>query len=409
MGTKIALVKNTFWLGMVEVASKIIMFGVTISIVRYLGPSNFGSYNLAFAYVSIYTILSDLGLNTIATRDVAKNRHESQKYLENILGIRLGLSIVIMIAILISLIFLKNPAIYPLIIMAAIYSLLQNGFTTFNAIFAAWERMELLFLTRLVYYLGVFGGAMLVIRLGGNVFNLVQAYTITTLMATAVGMILMRHFKLKVRFGFNKTFWKMVLKESLPMLGLSIVGTLYANTDTLLIGKFLGDEKVGFYQAAYKILFAFQSINVINNAIFPRINVLLREKNYLTLHKLIRLVIIVSAIGLIPLAVGITIFRETIVKLIYGERYLVASGTLAMLIWAGVINYFRIFTSNLLFARNKQSLVFWGVSAGLIVNVTINFFLMPTMGFEYSAVAMVASEVVVLAVTSVFAVRQSNR
>jgi len=406
MGIKTALVKNTFWLGMVEMTSKLIMFGVTISIVRYLGPSNFGSYNLAFAYVSIYTILSDLGLNTIATRDVAKNRRESQKYLENILGIRMVLSVVIMMVILISLFFLKNPNLYPLIIMAAIYTLLQNGFTTFNAIFAAWERMELLFLTRLAYYLGILGAAMVVINWRGSVFNLVQAYTITTLISTIVGIMIMRHFRLRVRLGYNRVFWGQILRESLPMLGLSIVGTLYANADTLLMGKFLGDEKVGFYQAAYKILFAFQSINVINNAIFPRMNMLLQQKNYATLSRLTKMVVIFSAIGLIPLATGITIFRETIVRIIYGERYLVASGTLALLVWSGVVNYFRIFVSNLLFARNKQSLVFWGVGAGLVVNVIINYFLMPKMGFEYAAVAMVVSEVVVLIVTTMFSLRE---
>ena len=80
--------------------------------------------------------------------------------------------------------------------------------------------------------------------------------------------ILIGKLKLKIAFELDKNFIFSLLKEALPLLGTTIVATIYANMDTLLIGRFWGQEKVGFYQSAYKILFAFQSINFINSKVF---------------------------------------------------------------------------------------------------------------------------------------------
>ena len=62
MSNKKILIKNTFWLSAVEFFSKILMFVVTVGLVRYWGAGEFGAYNLAFAYVAMFMILADLVL-----------------------------------------------------------------------------------------------------------------------------------------------------------------------------------------------------------------------------------------------------------------------------------------------------------------------------------------------------------
>ncbi len=399
MNTRNLLVKNTFWLGLVEAFSKVIMFGVTVSLVRYLGPRDFGTYNLAFSYVAMFMILADFGLNTIATRDMAKHRDLTDKYTSNLLGLKLLLSLIIAISIIVSLFVLPTSGTKTMILMVMFYNLVQNIGSIFTTIFVAWERMKLVFITKLAYYLGILISAFSVIYFHGSTINIIIAYGITTTLSVLFSALLIHRLGIKIKIAFDKAFCKELLIETIPFMGLAIVGTVYANNDTLLIGKFLGSTQVGFYQSAYKILFAFQSINVINNAIFPRLNVLIHENKTETLSKLIKIVVVLSILGLIPLATIITIFQNQIITLIYKPAFLPAASTMAILVWVGVVNYFRNLTSNLLFAQKKQHQVFLATTVGLVVNLTLNLIFIPQFGFIAAAWAFLAGETAILLVT----------
>ena len=389
---------------MVELISKGIMFFVTVSIVRYFGPKEFGVYNLAFAYVSIFLIFSDFGLATITTRDVSKDRGKSEQYIANMLGIKLGLSLIITLLLLLCLLFFPPSVPKTLVLIALVYSLFENIGTIFTSIFSAWEKMKYVFLTRLSFYLGILVSTLGTVIVKGNSTELVCAYAISTVISLLVSSLFIRRMHLKIGITFEPLFIKKIARETIPFLGLAIVGTLYASNDTLFIGHFFGNESVGFYQSAYKILFAFQSINVINNALFPRINVLLHSNNHETLKKLLLLIIGGSLILLIPLATGITIFQKFIVGLIYGKAYLASSTVMALLVWGGVVNYFRVLSSNILFARNKQNYVFGGVTLGLIGNLVVNYFIMPRTSYVTAAWGLLGSELLILSVTTYFVV-----
>lgn len=399
MSTRKLLFKNTFWLGLMEVFSKITMFAVTISLVRYLGPTDFGTFNLTFSYVAIFMVLSDFGLNTIVTRDVAKNRDQTHQYLSNLLGLKITLSLIIAFLIIISLFVLPTSGTRVMILIVMLYSLVQNVSSVFTSIFTAWERMELVFLVRLIYFVGILISVLIVIAFKGNQLDIVTAYLITVLLSLIPCIFLIGKLGITVKISFDKTFCQELLRESIPFIGLAIVNTIYFNNDTLLIGKFSGSTQVGFYQSAYKILFAFQSINVINNAIFPRLNILVHEHQNANLLKLIKMITFLSIISLVPLVMLITTFRQPIVSLIYGHSYLPAATAMAVLLWSGVINYFRNFTSNLLFAKRRQHQVLVATTSGLIINLFINFFFIPKFGFIAASWSLLISELFILIYT----------
>lgn len=392
------LVKNTFWLGGIEFFSKILLFFITVGLVRYWGSEEFGAFNLSFAYVALFMILSDFGLVTITTREVAKHRDLSEKYLGNLVGLKLALSVLIGILFVVSFLFFKRPVSIQLLVATLIYNLFLVFQNVFIAIFQAWEKMELVFWNRMVFYLGMLVSALLIIGLKGNAVNLVFGYILATVIAVIVGIYQLRLLNIRFKLDFNFKFWKEMVVESLPLLGMTIATVIYANNDTLLIGRYFGNSQVGWYQTAYKILFAFQSINVINNAVFPRIAVLFHENKKNTLKKIIKLIIVGSLLILIPLALAITWQKELIIKLIYGESFVVSAGVMSLLVWSGVINYFRIFVGNLLIIKKKQKIVFWSVAIGTLVGLIINFIFIPKLGFIQAGRSLIISELVILIV-----------
>jgi len=396
MSNKQILIKNTFWLSAIEFFSKILMFVVTVSLVRYWGASEFGAFNLSFAYVALFMILADFGLSTITLREVAKNRDLSEKYLGNLMGLKIFLSLIIGLLFTVSFLFINKPVPMQLLVITLIFSLVQSFQGLFIVIFQAWERMEMVFFNRMVFYVGVLITALLVISFRGSATNLVFGYMFSTLLAIILGIWQLHLLKIKIKVIFDFSFWKEIIKETLPLFGMTVAMVIYANNDTLLIGRYLGNDQVGFYQTAFKILFAFQSINVINYAIFPRLTVLFHEGKEETINKLIKLVIGISLFGLIPLAMVITWQRELIIKLIYGQSFVSSAGVMSLLIWSGVINYFRIFVGNLLVIKKKQNTVFVAVLAGTLINLATNYFLIPKFGFVQGGWSLIISEMVIL-------------
>ncbi len=279
-----------------------------------------------------------------------------------------------------------------------IYSLIQNFQNVFIVIFQAWERMEMVFFNRMVFYVGVLITALLIIKFHGNATYLVLGYGVATIFSIILGIWQTRLLKIKIKIAFDFSFWKELIKESLPLLGMTAAMVVYANNDTLLIGRYLGNDQVGWYQTAFKILFAFQSINVVNNAIFPRLTILFHENKKDTAKKLIKIVIGLSLIGLVILATLITWQRELIMKLIYGQSFVISAGVMSLLIWSGVINYFRVFMGNLLVIKHKQKIIFWAILAGTLINLAINYFLIPKNGFIQGGWSLIISELVVLGV-----------
>lgn len=402
MSNKKILIKNVFWLGAVEFFSKILLFFVVVGLVRYWGAKEFGAFNLASAYVSIFMILADFGLSTITTREVAKRKDLSEKYLGNLIGLKLLLSLVIGLFFAASFLFVNKPVSIELLVATLIYSLIQGFQTLFISIFQAWERMEMVFLNRMVFYVGVLVSALLVIKNNGSAINLVLGYGMSAVLTIMVGIWQSYLLKIKIKIIFDFSFWKEIIKETLPLLGMTAAMVIYANNDTLLIGRYFGNDQVGFYQTAYKILFAFQSINVVNYVVFPRLTILFHENNEDTAKKIIKLVTILSLLGLIPLAIVITWQRELIMKLIYGQSFMVAAKVMSLLVWSGVINYFRVFMGNLLVIKHKQNMVFWSILIGTLFNLTINYFLIPKLGFVQGGWSLVISEFVVLVLMMFF-------
>ena len=404
------LVKNTFWLGLIEVFSKLIMFFVTITIGRYLGIKSFGTYNYVFSFVAIIMIFSDLGVSTVITRDIARHPDQAGNYLGNALSLRLLTSLFIIILMSLSLFFFKRDSQYLfLIILATFYSLLQQFSALFVVILTAFEKMEFVFVTRIFFFVGILLSTLVVVDIHGSLSLLIVLNSVVSIISIIVTIYLIKQQQIVIVLQWQSQFILEILRQILPIFGFIACTQIYLNLDTLLIGKFFGDQTVGVYQAAYKILFAFQSINIINNAILPRISILVHQQKYATLVKLYKVVIVISLLILIPLATIISLNSRIIVTLIWpGSGYLAAATILPFMIWAGVINFFRNFATNYLLACNQQQYIFFAILIGLIVNSALNFFIMPTLGYSFAAVSLLISEVIILGVSLYFSFKNSQ-
>jgi O-antigen/teichoic acid export membrane protein len=283
-----------------------------------------------------------------------------------------------------------------LILLALTFNLFQNFSSLLCAAFSGLEAMQYNFISRFIYYLGILIAALLVVHTHGNPEKLITFYIITSIITFILTFLMLKVKNIKLTLVIDLPFWKKIIKDTLPLFGMAITGVIYLNIDSIIIGRNFGPEQVGFYQSAYKIFFAFQSINVINNSLFPRISSLIDKKKYSTLKKIIKFFILFSLLTLIPLGITISIFSKQIINIIYGPAFISTSPALIFLIWSGVVFYFRNFINNLLIANNKQKQVFYSNFLGTTINVMFNLFITSRFNYIYASIAMVISEIIIL-------------
>jgi O-antigen/teichoic acid export membrane protein len=95
----------------------------------------------------------------------------------------------------------------------------------------------------------------------------------------------------------------------------------------------------------------------------------------------------------------IAIYRAQIIHLIYGARFAGAADVMALLVVGGAISYFSGFFSSLLLIQKKQKKWFVALLVSLIINVTINYFIIPKYGLTEAGVGYIVGYIAQLLIT----------
>ena len=102
------LARNTSYLTIALIIQKVFSFSYFVLLARNIGPENLGKYYFAISLTTIFAIFIDLGLVNYLIRETAKGLESSTKLLSNILGLKIILSSVSLIAVFLFINFLGH-------------------------------------------------------------------------------------------------------------------------------------------------------------------------------------------------------------------------------------------------------------------------------------------------------------
>jgi O-antigen/teichoic acid export membrane protein len=271
----------------------------------------------------------------------------------------------------------------------------QDLIGLFAALFLAEEKMQKLLYVQMVHYGGMAVSALVMIYFHLRLGALVTGYVLSGFIGALLALMLVIKGKVRLSLDLDRPFLIRLVKRSLPLFGAIAMTTIYTNADTLIIGRMLGPEAVGFYQGAYKFLFVFQSVNLINTAFFPQLSIYVKSGNHLALSRLHRGITLFTLFILLPAAFSAILLAKPIITLIYGEKMLPAIEPMKFLIGAGVVYFLRVYLGNILIAQDRQKWMFVAVGVGLLCNIFLNIFLIPVYGFVTGGVALAFSEIII--------------
>ena len=393
MNTVRRIAKNTSSLFIAQFFVSILSLILSIYIARSLGDTIFGKYSFAIVFVSIFTIFSDLGYNTLLIRDVARNKSRANRYLNNIMSIRGVLSVIIFVFIVIIINVMGYPAdTKNIVYLFGISALLVSLSDVFRVMFRAFEKMEYEAFIRILITIIKVSLGLLVLFLGYGIIELALVFLLLSVFDLLFTFLIYEKKLMKSKTELDFGFWRKTIKIALPLGMLSIFGLIYIRIDTVMLSVMKGDAVVGWYNAAYTLVLGFKAIpHLFMNALFPLMSyyyVSSKSSLKISYEKSFKYLLLLG----LPIAVGITLLADRFIPLFYGQQFINSIIVLQILAWDVLLIFLCKCSSFLLVSSNKQNFMAIIVAFVALINVILNLFLIPSFGYVGAAIATIAAE-----------------
>jgi O-antigen/teichoic acid export membrane protein len=375
--------------------AKLAVFVVVVLLWRHLGAEHYGRFATMIVYVTLVSVIADLGLQTVFIRDASRDRTILSRYLGNLLSARLLLSLLALV-ILAAALRLLSPALFPytlaafvLLLTTSYSSLLRavfyiRGRLGYEAIAIVAESLLLLILTLVAIQQRATWDAFLWVYSASYLFTCLFAF----------GVIRWR-WQERVRIRLEPAFVRRLLASGIALALAFTITTVYAQLDIVLLQLFKNFQVVGWYSAANKYIDAVAWVpQSAMGAVFPALSLLAagdRGRLVFAYEKSYKMLAILG----LPLAIGLGLAADSIVHLTRGfEQSIPALRILAPSVALLFVNNAFIYT---LTAINRQLDFTRLALVTFAVNVILNLVLIPPYGYLGAATASTLTEVALFA------------
>jgi len=402
--------KNTLFLSIGQFTQTALAFILMPVAARYLGDDGFGQYNLATAIMYIISLVNDFGLNTLTTRENARDREQAAVLFGQALFVKIVFTILCAVALGIALWIYDFPhRIAIAVAVFAIYGVFSSMTQLATGIFRSFERMEYETIVTILEKTIITGLGVYVLIHRADLVTFAVVFAAGGLVSLAAGLFLVNKKFFPVRLQIDVARSLALLKQAV-IFGLSMfLVTIYDRVAVLMLGKMQSNEVVGWYSAAYKLISLTSVVPmIIVNATFPKLSRASQVREEVVASLFTKgfkyLVFLV-----LPLIAGVSILAEPLIMLICGPGYEEAIPALRILVFTSALSFLNIYLAGLFWATNHQKVMFIFQAVALAANIALNLALIPNHGHIGSAWASVATEGLILVLSFYVAVKKITR
>ncbi len=376
---------------------------------RYLGVAGFGNYTTVFAFVGLFSTLADFGFMLILLRELGAKKVSPEKAAGNVLSIRTifafavyGLSFAV--GWLLDYPLIVNLGI-GIIALSMLWGTIQG---TVIAILQANLRADKAVLGDVVSRLITLGLIIVFSRSQLGLLALLSAYPAGAFVGLIINAFYANQY-VKLRFKFDKQYWRYLWSQSWPVGLASILAMVYFKIDSVMLSIMKTQVDIGIYGAPYKIyevLLAFSALFI--GVIFPIMSGYLAQQNLekfrSAMQKSFDFMILLS----VPLMVGAIILAKPIINIVAGSEFIntstfsiagysmTAVTTLQVLAVTIILTYLTSIFNNMIIAAGKQRALLLPNLFFMILNVVLNLLLIPKFSYIGAGVATIITELCVL-------------
>ena len=396
MSYKKTLAINFGSLSIVQIATYILPLIYLPYLVRVIGPDKFGAVAFAQAVVLYFSLITNLGTNLYAPREIAISKGDNIK-ISNLVSNILFLKIIFLLLAIV----IYSVVIYivPKFRAEKILFIFTGGSLIVTALLPTWffqgiEKMANIAIANLLSRgLGVF----LVFTVINNKSDYIYV-PLVNVSSQMLGLFFMYYIMLnkeKIRIVMpNILLMKKIIKESFPLLVSTISNIVYTSINTIILGFLFNYTIVGYYSAAEKVVKAGLSIQgQLGIVFYPYISKMVsisKEKATISIKKAFVSIMLFA----IPVTIFVFLYANEIVRLVFGNKFIMSIIPLQILsflfIIKGLGNVFGVGTL-LPFGKRKEFMK--PIATAGIIGLVLIFILAPFLKQNAAAIAWVGSEI----------------
>ncbi len=388
------ILKNTGFIGSGLIVDGVLLFLIFAAIARYLDVDGLGRFVFLLNVNNIFQIFASGGLVNISIREMARDKTRANWILSRVLSLSW---IVLLVLFLLVYGLIQQFSVARETQLAACLlngtSLIMVHGALHGAILRAHEYMGRVALTAFAHKLALGLGVSIAIWQDGGLVGVAWAYIMAAGINWCLFFVGIRRAGFRPYWCVDAGYWRFLLRESIPLgLGLT-VRRMSLHVDTLLLWALANAHEVGLFNCAYRIIQMLElAVLALMGVLFPAFSRLAvassREDFERLLQSSVRLFLILAVAAASMLAM----LSRHFIQIAYGERYLDAGPMLSILamvllfVMPGGL-FFYVFS-----ALHRQRVFLYGVASALLLNLILDFFLVPRYGALGAAWSTLISE-----------------
>ena len=400
-GKRIA--SNSVILIAAEFFRKIMRMLLVIFSARLLGDEVYGQFSFAIAFTTLFWICADMGISLLLTREVARKPEQAGKYVGSTLVAKIGLSVITILLICGIVQFTKKPPE----VLASVYIM---GFVIvsmsmvdfFKAVFHAFQEMKhdavATFLESVI--IAVAGIGVLLLRGGLIALSAVYLGTYLITLVYCVWVIVRKYCAIAL-----DPDWPVIsyfLREGFPIGINYFFTTMYTLVDTVMLSLMVGDQVVGWYNAAYRLILGLEFISMgIIKSVFPALSKYFQDGTDRFEALFRKTFKIMMYIGIF-LATLVSLTADKVILFFFDVEFLPAADALRVLIWGMALIFVTLVMTHATRASNRQRFTAKVVGFCAFFNLVLNFILIPRFGFLGAAYATLGTEMLSFIIHAVY-------
>lgn len=389
------VVRNAGWIIGAKVFQMFLGLFISAWMARYLGPSNLGQITYVASFVSFFSSLATLGLNSVIIKELIDHDDRQHYVLGTSIIMRLASSFLSALCVL-GIITVLNPGdrLMTWITLLLSLSLIFESFEMFNYWYQSKLQSKVTSIIQTVTYVIVAAWRLTGLILNRDVLWFAFA---TSLESISIAVMLYLSYRKRRQYplAWDSSLAKEMLSKSHHFIYSGLMVAIYSQMDSIMLKEFIDAGATGYYSTATGIntMWSFILVAIIDS-IYPTIVEAKKsgdEDQYH--HRIIQLYSIVFWLSSLA-SIAIMIIARPLVLTLYGAEYIPSIGCLRIVTWINTFAYLGVARGAWMVCENNQVYQKYILGIGAAVNVVLNALWIPLFGIAGASFATLVTQVV---------------
>lgn len=384
----------------VKVSSTAVLLATSVFLARTLGPSGYGAYAFAYSIVAFAVLFAQLGIPELTVREVSQRLALERgsllaRYLKSARTGSIILSIIVAMCVGVALLVaeLGEAQQRQLMLAGLPVILLMPAIALSGAIIRGTGRVVQGVLGPQLFRPGLFLALLLV----ATVMQFEMTPLLAMILQSSACALVMIESAVRARRALPRLGnaaavaperYRRWSTAALMFSGIAVIHLINSKFDTIALGVLTNDTQVGLYAVGVQMAQAAAAMLLITAVVvMPGISRASAQNDLETTEQLCRQSAFYSVAGAICALIGFVVLGRWAIGLVFGAQYEPVWTATLILIGGQTANAFFGPVGILLNMRGEERSTFIITALAALVNVALNFYLIPRYGLEGAAIA----------------------